>query len=351
MTKQELKKQLYQYTTHEQIYKTYYELKTKEQKEEYLRLLKQTDHANEKLWLPGFFNIDNLLFSEQILFESNETIKKSIVIQKHNRYTPAKKHQHEFFEMIYVYSGNAVHEIQNTKQTISAGDVLIIAPQVTHSLSVFDDSIIIDALIRKGTFSNHFFKFLKKDNILASFFQRDLYSNQHQPCITFHTGNDKELETLLFDMFLEHEMQDELSDDILNNLCLVYFAKLVRLYQHQVEIFSPIVKESEQLLRIITYIQNHYNQVTLQSVATHFHYAPAYLSNYIKEHTGQTFLHFVKTAKLNRAEYLLLNSNLSIQEICLEIGYESPAHFIRLFKEIYHLSPSKFRKKNSSPFS
>lgn len=351
MTKQELIKQLYQYTIHEQIYRSYYELETAKQKEEYLRILKQTDLSNERLWLPGFCDIENSLLSEQTLFQHNITPGKNIVIQKHNRYTPSKKHQHEFFEMIYVYLGSATHEIQNTKQTITEGDVLIIAPQVSHSLAVFDDSIVIDALIRKGTFLNHFFEFLKKDNILASFFQRDLYSNQHQPCITFHTHKDEELEHILFDMFLEHDTQDDLSNDILNNLCCVYFAKLVRYHQCDVEIFSPVAKENEQLLTIITYIQTHYNQVTLSNVADYFHYAPAYLSNYIKEHTGTSFIHLVKSAKLKRAEYLLLNSNLSIQEICQEVGYESPPHFIRLFKETYHLSPSKYRKKNSSPFS
>lgn len=351
MTKQELMTKLHQYTKHEQIYRTYHELNSEDEKQEYLKDLQASDFAKENLWLPGFFENQNRMLSEQVLFQENQDVSKNIVLQKHNRFTPAYQHEHEFFEMIYVYSGCAKHEIQNTSQSIIEGDVLIIAPGVKHALSVFDDSIIIDALIRKGTFLNQFFEFLKKDNILSSFFQRDLYSRQHQPCITFHTNKDLELENLLFDMFLEHYKDDEFSTDILSNLCRVYFAKLVRLHQSHVEIFSPIAKENEQLFRILTYIQNHYDQVTLTSVAKHFHYAPAYFSNYLKEHTGTSFISLVKEAKLSRAEYLLRSSNLSIQEICQTIGYESPAHFIRLFKDKYQESPAKYRKKYSSPFS
>lgn len=352
MLKQDLIKQLKQYTSHEQIYKTYYHLQTEDDKKEYLSQLKRSACAKENLWLPGFFDSENLLLSEQTLFEGATNQNKSIVLQKHNRYTPSKLHQHEFFEMIYVYSGNAVHQIQGIPQTISEGDVLIIAPSVTHSLAVFDDSIVIDALIRKGTFLNHFFEFLKKDNILSSFFQRDLYLNKHQPCITFHTCKNSELEDILLDMYLECLNEDELSHDILSNLCRVYFAKLVRYHQSDVDVFSPIAKENERLLSILTYIQTHYNQVTLKSAASHFHYAPSYLSNYIKDNTGETFINLVKNAKLSRAEYLLNNSNLSIQEICLEIGYESPAHFIRLFKERCALSPTQYRKakKSGNPF-
>lgn len=351
MTKQDLITQLHQYTKHEQIYRAYFELVSDEEKKEYLNSLQASDCAKENLWLPGFFENHNPMLSELALFQENQGPSKNIVLQKHNRFTPAYLHEHEFFEMIYVYSGSAQHEIQNTNQIIWEGDVLIIAPGVKHALSVFDDSIIIDALIRKGTFLNQFFEFLKKDNILSSFFQRDLYSRQHQPCITFHTNKNLELEDLLLDMFLEHYKDDEFSTDILSNLCRVYFAKLVRFHQSHVEIFSPIIKESEQLLRILTYIQNHYDQVTLTSVAKHFHYAPAYFSNYLKEHTGTSFINLVKEAKLSRAEYLLKSSNLSIQEICQTIGYESPAHFIRLFKEKYKESPAKYRKKYSSPFS
>lgn len=351
MNKNDLEHHLQQYTAHEEIYRSYYELGSEEEKKSYLQTLKNSSSANENLWLPGFFDLDHLLLSEQALFSLDAFWNKNIVIQKHNRYTPAILHEHEFFEMIYVYSGQANHLVQDNNHLIVAGDLLILAPYVPHALSVYDDSIVLNALIRKGTFFNQFFELLKKDNILSSFFQRDLYSNKHQPCITFHTSKDAELEDLLFAMYLEQRNEDDFSTDIISNLCRVYFAKLVRHHQSHVEVYHPISKEKETLLLIMSYIQNNYHEITLTTAAKHFHYAPAYLSNYIKEHTGTTFVKLVQDAKLKRAEFLLLNTNLSIQEICQEIGYESTPHFIRLFKSIYQLSPFAYRKKHSNPFS
>lgn len=348
MTREELIEQLYQYTKHEEIYRAYFMLDSDKKRADYLDNLKNSIYVNEILWLPGFFDKNEILLSDNLFSSYDSHPNRSIVMQKHNRYTPSKFHQHEFFEMIYVYSGSAIHEIQGMKQTINKGDVLIISPKVRHALSVFDDSIILDSLIRKGTFLNHFFEFLKKDNILSSFFQKDLYLNQHQPIITFHTDKDLELENILLDMFLEHYNEDNLSDNILNNLCMIYFAKLVRKHQATVEVFSSISKENTRLLSIISYIQSNYTTVTLVSVANYFHYAPAYLSNYIKEHTGENFIDLIKNIKLNRAVYLLRSSNLSINDICNEIGYESPPHFFRLFKEKYGLTPAKYRKLTSS---
>lgn len=347
MTRDEVIKHLEEYTMHETIYKTYFLLPTEKEKEDYLNQLKCSEYANESLWLPGFFDLDNTMLSERSLFSNSN---KNIIMQKHNRFTPARFHQHEFFEMIYVYSGSAEHEIQGVNATLTCGDLLIIAPSISHSLSVFDDSIVIDALIQKGTFLNYFFEFLKRDNVLSSFFQRDLFLNHNQPYITFHTYKDDELEHILFDMFIEYYTEDDLSDNILNNLCMIYFAKLVRRHQTNAEVFSSSNKENTQLLNIITYIQNNYTTATLTSVARHFHYAPAYLSNYIKEHTGENFIDLVKNTKLLRAEYLLSNSNLSVQDICVQIGYESAPHFIRLFKEKYGVSPSKYRKSHINPY-
>ena len=52
-----------------------------------------------------------------------------------------------FFEMIYVYSGNAVNQLADNFIPLETGDVCILAPNVSHSLNVFSDSIIINILI------------------------------------------------------------------------------------------------------------------------------------------------------------------------------------------------------------
>ncbi|WP_445456429.1 helix-turn-helix domain-containing protein [Flavobacterium sp. HNIBRBA15423] len=50
--------------------------------------------------------------------------------------------------------------------------------------------------------------------------------------------------------------------------------------------------------------------------------------------------------RLEKAEKLLLTSNLPIQQISLEVGYENTSHFVNIFGKLYGISPKQFLIKN-----
>jgi len=54
---------------------------------------------------------------------------------------------------------------------------------------------------------------------------------------------------------------------------------------------------------------------------------------------------YIQERRLNIAKSLLMNTDLNISEIVDKIGLSSKSYFSRIFKEKYHLSPSKFRRK------
>jgi len=68
-------------------------------------------------------------------------------------------------------------------------------------------------------------------------------------------------------------------------------------------------------------------------------------SKVFKERFGQTFISYLQSIRVRNAAELLRNPDLSISEVAHSVGYESIAHFERLFKEKYGLSPSEYRKK------
>ncbi len=55
----------------------------------------------------------------------------------------------------------------------------------------------------------------------------------------------------------------------------------------------------------------------------------------------------INNYRLKKAEQLLQNSDLNINEVANECGYEDPAYFCRVFKRKYHISPKKFKSIHS----
>ncbi|HHI5797006.1 cupin domain-containing protein [Clostridioides difficile] len=70
----------------------------------------------------------------------------------YNEKIPQFMHEHIFFEMIYVLSGKCHQIISHHSIHMKEGDICIVSPGVKHSIGVFDDSIIINVLIRRSTF-------------------------------------------------------------------------------------------------------------------------------------------------------------------------------------------------------
>lgn len=58
--------------------------------------------------------------------------------------------------------------------------------------------------------------------------------------------------------------------------------------------------------------------------------------------TNQSPGEFIRTVKLKKAAKLLIEKKLSITQIALEIGFNSPSHFTKAFKQMFDCLPSEF---------
>lgn len=64
-----------------------------------------------------------------------------------------------------------------------------------------------------------------------------------------------------------------------------------------------------------------------------------------KKYYGTTPQKYLLALRLNEAKELLERYAIPINEICVKTGFESPAHFSKLFKEKVGVSPSEYRKQ------
>jgi AraC-like DNA-binding protein len=88
-------------------------------------------------------------------------------------------------------------------------------------------------------------------------------------------------------------------------------------------------------------------EVTLSSMASDVGLSPGYLSQLFKEETGTNFSVYLTGLRLGEAERLLRSGIASVQDIGRRVGFNTPAYFIRRFKDKYGRTPSEYRRQFS----
>lgn len=106
--------------------------------------------------------------------------------------------------------------------------------------------------------------------------------------------------------------------------------------------------KTEVINQIIDYIIEHFDEnLTVEEVASHFHFSKFYFSRSFKEATGETVYEFIKRLKLDQSAIdIKLQKNKSITEIGLDYGY-SASNYSSAFRKHHSNSPAEFRRSSN----
>jgi len=96
---------------------------------------------------------------------------------------------------------------------------------------------------------------------------------------------------------------------------------------------------------LLIYINKNYKNpdLSLSMVADHFNLNLSYLSSYFKKSTGENFIKYVNSLRLENGRKLLEKSDLQISDIAARVGYSNSSIFISNFKKAYGLTPGAYR--------
>ncbi|HPB16200.1 MAG: response regulator [Clostridiaceae bacterium] len=87
-----------------------------------------------------------------------------------------------------------------------------------------------------------------------------------------------------------------------------------------------------------------YEDVSLVTIAERLQIHPNYLSKIFKQVTDESFTEHVIRFKMNEAKKLLKTTNAKVYEISDKLGYKDVAHFTKLFKKHFGISPTEYRQ-------
>lgn len=94
------------------------------------------------------------------------------------------------------------------------------------------------------------------------------------------------------------------------------------------------------------YISSHYGEaLNLNMLAELVYVHPTYLSILFKKKTGCNFKDYLAQIRIKEAMRLLSDLSLRITDVSYQIGYDSPKHFSKVFKEVVGMTPKDYRNQ------
>ena len=101
-----------------------------------------------------------------------------------------------------------------------------------------------------------------------------------------------------------------------------------------------------KLNKVLSYIQENYDEnITNEQLAKIVNYHPYYLNRVFKKYTGVTLHKYLLDYRISMAENMLLSTEITVEKIAEQVGFNNTTCFISYFKKVKFLTPSQFRNK------
>ncbi|WP_242235933.1 helix-turn-helix domain-containing protein [Bacillus cereus group sp. BfR-BA-01316] len=266
------------------------------------------------------------------LIEVNNSLPFDVSLNSIN-YVPS--HWHNSVEIIFVLRGTVEVRVNDERRMLSEGDVLLINQCHVHEVIGLDRNIIATFLIPSSYIKE---KLVQVEEISFHCYSGDKGKERR------HALN--QIRRLLAEMVQLQYHQGNVYKIDMQIRMLEVFSILLK--QFRLEESEEIMSEKymERMLRIITYIDDHYKEfITLHSIAEREYLSIPYLSKFFRENIGLNFQSYLASIRLKHTvEELLYNIETPIADIALKHGFPNVKSFYATFKARYNETPSEYRK-------
>ena len=107
------------------------------------------------------------------------------------------------------------------------------------------------------------------------------------------------------------------------------------------------ISQRKEIKAALKYIFSHLDEkLTCEEVASIIGYNVNYFSRLFKKEIGISYSDYLIKIRIERATFLLENTDIAIEEITNAIGLSNVSHFYRIYKKITGNTPNQVRKQN-----
>lgn len=261
-------------------------------------------------------------------------------------------HFHDCLEIGYCVSGNGVCLVEDKEYAFKKGDVEIIFPFQKHlCINSAQGSSVWYWL----TFNPH--SLMNKSGFAGSTKLDQAIYNEMGLCGIFSPEQYPEVVALVEQFFGELLEKDNTSLYHLELCALYVYQLLIRLARVSEPLPKLKVEQNAKLqtvspaLDIISHAVQKANTPSVEMLASSCNMSVSNFRKVFSKVTGLSPKNYIIKCFINKAQQLLLTTDKSISEICIEAGFGNISWFNRKFLSETKMTPSAFRRKYSKSFA
>lgn len=281
----------------------------------------------------------------------------SIRISRQNQLSH-KAHRHNFYELVYVLSGELTHHLEHSVFHYQAGDAILLNQGIHHYEGYETDCEVLFV----GLYPEYFETLLHTNPIMPEDSQ---YSAAGIPNFLANSQTTHSREYLNFTYTLEQRQRGGLSpvaslaEQLLDQMkrrpagyaytaqgLLLQICALLETprYYHMQHVNVDATTDELLYSRIVRFLEERNGRVTRSELGSAMHYNGDYLNSVVKRHSGMTLHGLGQHICAEAAARLLQETKQPVAEIIQQLGYSNQTSFYRMFRSHMGCSPSDYRK-------
>jgi len=277
-------------------------------------------------------------FSEFIPLKTNSSY---IVREFHAPNLTYPLHQHPQYEISLVIQGEGTRIIGDHVDQFSPGDLVLVGPDLPHRWLTHTDlpnsihNIIIQMgipFLGKG--------FLEREEMLTI---RQLFDLSARG-IQFYGADAKRAAGMVAELAVLHDFAGIMK--LLDIIYLLSTTKSYRILSGSGFLMDQSLKGYDSINLVLNHLMENYTrEISLDEVAGLVRMNKSAFAHFFKKRTNLNFSVYVNDLRISHSVSLLIQSHLSISEICYQSGFNNLSYFNRVFLLKYGISPKKYREK------
>lgn len=259
-------------------------------------------------------------------------------------HTSIGRHDHDFYELVYVKEGFCLHDVYGEVTLLMEGDLFILRPGVSHRYIGNRVTRIYNCIFSEQAL------FGGRSQLARLPGMERLFSGdqpERVPLLHLSLSERKRCQRQL-ELMLE-ECTDKQSgwEMRLTGLLLCVLVDYARSFSSHVGADSESAAYSGYVTQALSYIDAHFAEpeLTVREIAGAVGVSADYLSRQFHKALGIAAQEYLKRYRFARA-MALLQTDMPVGEAAKEVGFSSLCHFSREFKKEMGVTPSQYRNQD-----